>query len=196
MAGPGPRAGDQYKGQQPLYKNIPGPQFGGGGAPNDRGGAQYGIRGGSQFDNHEHQMGGAQYGVRGGGQFGEHQHQFGGGGAPYGGGSEVPNHGGRAQYGGNQGRYNDRADMNNQPIMNQAQYNDRIHMNNQPVVNQRQYDDRAHVNNYHPGMNQRDIPFGAQQGGRGVQDVPHGPKEAWSDKRRSGNQSFDIGMFH
>ena len=113
--------------------------------------------------------GGAQYG--GGGQFeDQNRHQFGRGGAPYGGGG-APYDGGGAQHGRIQGQYDDRGHMYNQQSgMNQGQ---------------------------HGGM-QSGAQQGYQQGdpsGRGIQDVPYRPKEAWGDRQNASTQPFNISTF-
>ena len=165
MGGPGPGGRDSNQYNEPLYQNVPGP--GRGAQYGGGGGAQFG--GGGQFREHQVNGGGAPY-VGVGAPYGGDRAPYGGSGAPYGGGG-APYGGGGAPYGRNQG----------------------------------QYDGRPNMQNQQPGMNQGQrggMQYGAheeyQQGGppgRGVQDVPHRPKEAWGDGRDTrNNQPWDISM--
>ena len=120
----------------------------------------------------QHGGGGAPYGR--GGQFeDQNRHQFVGGGDPYGrGGAPYGGGGGDPQHGRNQGQYDDRGHMYNQ----------------QPGMNQ------GWGGAMQPGTQQ-----GSQQGGppgRGIQDVPYRPKEAWGDRQNTNTQPFNISTFY
>ena len=94
------------------------------------------------------------------------QYQFGG--TPYGGDEAT-----FAQYERNQGPYDDRRQMYNQQ---------------QPGMNQGQ----------NRGMQYEPAQQGYQRGGppdRGVQDVPHKPREAWGDRQDFSTQPFNISTF-
>ena len=169
----------QYNNNQGQYDQRGYPQqFGGGqnqrwdqhqpmGGPGRRDNNQYNHE--PLYQNVPGPGGRPQYGGGGGAQYGGGG-QVSGGGAPYG-GSGAPYGGGGAPYGGNQGQYDGRPNMpNQQPGMNQGQRGGM------------QYGAREEY----------------QQGGppgRGVQDVPHKPKEAWSEGRDArNNQPWDISM--